>query len=87
MSTWFIEQQDFSFAEDRPGKAHQLFVAMTEDAASIDKNEIKLAWKLLNYRLQPNLPERIRTGKISEIQLLMTVATATNAFNFLIFHF
>lgn len=62
VSTWFIEQQNFSFAENRPGEAHQLFVAMTEDAASIHKNKIKLAWKLLYYRLQPNLPEK-RTQK------------------------
>lgn len=87
MSTWFIQQQDFSFAENRPGKAHQLFVTVTEDAASIHKNEIKLAWKLLNYGLQPNLPERKRTGKISEIRLLLTVGMATKAFNFLAFHF
>lgn len=60
---------------------------MTEDAAAIHKNEIKLAWKLLNYRLQPNLMERERTGKISEIQLMLTVGMATRAFNFLAFHF
>lgn len=58
VSTWFIEQQDFSFAEDWPGEAHQLFVAVTEDTASIHENKIKLAWKLLYYRLQPNLPEK-----------------------------
>lgn len=63
VSTWFIEQQDFSFAENWTGKAHQLFVTVTEDTASIHKNEIKLAWKLLNYGLQPNLQERKRTGK------------------------
>lgn len=87
VSAWFIKQQDFSFAENWPGKAHQLFVAVTEDTASIHKNEIKLAWKLLDYRLQPNLPERKRTGEISEIQLLLTVGTTTNAFNFFAFHF
>ena len=87
VSTWFIEQQDFSFAENWPGKAHQLFVAVTEDAAPIQKNEIKLAWKLLNYRLQPNLPERKRTGKMGEILLLPAVGMATNAFNFLASHF
>jgi len=62
-------------------------VAVTEDAAPIQKNEIKLAWKLLNYRLQPNLPERKRTGKMGEILLLPAVGMATNAFNFLASHF
>lgn len=67
VSTWFIEQQDFSFAENWPGKAHQLFVAMAEDTASIHKNKIKLAWKLLYYGFQSDLPKKERTQKTGKI--------------------
>lgn len=34
-----------------------MFVPMAEDTATIYKNKIKLAWKMLYYRLQSNLQE------------------------------
>lgn len=51
----FIQQQDAGLAEDGAGQTHQLFMAMTQHAASVLQLEVQPVGKLLDHGLQTHL--------------------------------
>lgn len=55
-----VQQQDAGLAEDGAGQTHQLFVPVTQHAASVLQLEVQPVGKLLDHGLQAHLLTHVK---------------------------